>query len=368
MGIRQSPLEIVVMTSNPLVWRNQSVLVTGHTGFKGAWLCLWLHQLGAKVSGLALDPPTNPSLYRMAGIQQFLEFDLRGDIRDPESVEAAISQIRPTVIFHLAAQPLVNYSYEFPLETYAVNVMGTAHVLEAARRAGTVQAIVVVTTDKCYENQEWVYPYRENDRLGGFDPYSNSKACAELVVSAYRASFLRSEGIAVATARAGNVIGGGDWAKGRLLPDCVRAFQGGESLKLRYPQAVRPWQHVLDPLSGYLLLAERLLSDHAESFCEAWNFGPSESDSRTVEEVARLAAECWGGSIEITGTDPLHHEAGMLKLDSSKARSRLEWRPRWSVEDAVRHSIQCYKAVVQGVAMQALILETIDHYVRVDQG
>lgn len=368
MGLGRSALESLAMNPNPAIWQEQSVLVTGHTGFKGAWLCLWLHQLGARVSGLALDPPTNPSLYQSAGVEGLLEVDLRADIRDLGVTEAAICQIRPTVIFHLAAQPLVNYGYESPVETYAVNVMGTAHVLEAARKAGSVRAVVVVTTDKCYENHEWVYPYREIDALGGIDPYSSSKACAELLVAAYRASFLRSEGIAVATARAGNVIGGGDWTIGRLLPDCIRAFQAGEPLKLRYPQAVRPWQHVLDPLAGYLLLAESLLGDHAENFSQAWNFGPNESGSRTVEEVAQLAAECWGGTIEITGTNPLHHEAGLLRLDSSKARSCLKWRTKWSVEQAVRHSIQCYKAVVQGGTMQSLGLETIDHYVRDDQG
>ncbi|OCQ93823.1 CDP-glucose 4,6-dehydratase [Limnothrix sp. PR1529] len=352
------------MNPSPAIWQEQSVLVTGHTGFKGAWLCLWLHQLGARVSGLALDPPTNPSLYQSAGVEGLLEVDLRADIRDLGATEAAICQIRPTVIFHLAAQPLVNYGYEYPVETYAVNVMGTVHVLEAARKAGSVRAVVVVTTDKCYENHEWVYPYRETDPLGGFDPYSNSKACAELVVSAYRSSFLQFEGIAVATARAGNVIGGGDWAMGRLIPDCVRAFQSGKALRLRYPQAVRPWQHILEPLSGYLLLAERLLGDEAAEFCEAWNFGPSVADSRAVGEVARLAAEAWGGTVEIMDVAPVHHEAGLLQLDSSKTRSRLSWQPRWSVEQAIRCLIEWYQAAEQQVAMQNLSLEMIDRYVQ----
>ncbi|GAB4340662.1 MAG: CDP-glucose 4,6-dehydratase [Cyanophyceae cyanobacterium] len=352
------------MNPSSAIWQEQSVLVTGHTGFKGAWLCLWLHQLGTRVSGLALDPPTDPNLYQAAGIEKLLESDLKVDIRDGAATEAAIRQTQPTVIFHLAAQPLVNYSYQFPLETYAVNVMGTAHVLEAARKAGSVRAVVVVTTDKCYENHEWVYPYRETDALGGFDPYSNSKACAELVVSAYRSSFLQSEGIAVATARAGNVIGGGDWAMGRLIPDCVRAFQSGKALRLRYPQAVRPWQHVLEPLSGYLLLAERLLGDDAAAFCEAWNFGPSVAESRAVGEVARLAAEIWGGTVEIMDVAPMHHEAGLLQLDSSKARSRLPWQPRWSVERAIRYSLQWYQAAEQRSAMQGLSLEMIDRYVQ----
>lgn len=352
------------MNPNSLAWQDQPVLVTGHTGFKGAWLCLWLHQLGAKVSGLALDPPTDLSLYQAANVGELLELDLRIDIQDAAAVERALCQIQPTVVFHLAAQPLVNYSYQFPLETYAVNVMGTAHVLEAARKAGSVRAVVVVTTDKCYENHEWVYPYRETDTLGGFDPYSNSKACAELLVSAYRSSFFQSEGIAVATARAGNVIGGGDWAMGRLIPDCVRAFQSGKALRLRYPQAVRPWQHVLEPLSGYLLLAERLLGDDAAAFCEAWNFGPSVADSRAVGEVARLAAEIWGGIVEIVDVAPAHHEAGLLQLDSSKARSRLPWQPRWSVEQAIRYSLQWYQAAEQRSAMQDLSLEMIDRHVQ----
>ncbi|WP_199309279.1 MULTISPECIES: CDP-glucose 4,6-dehydratase [unclassified Limnothrix] len=353
------------MNPSPAIWQEQSVLVTGHTGFKGAWLCLWLHQLGARVSGLALDPPTNPSLYQVVSFERLLESDLRVDVRDGVAIEAAICQTQPTVIFHLAAQPLVKRSYELPVKTYATNVMGTAHVLEAARLVDSVRAIIVVTTDKCYENQEWVYPYRENDRLGGFDPYSNSKACAELVVSAYRSSFLGPQGIAVATARAGNVIGGGDWATGRLIPDCVRAFQAAEPLKLRYPQAVRPWQHVLEPLSGYLRLAEALLGDRALEFCEAWNFGPDAVDTVTVGEVAKLAAEVWGGTVEIAKINPDYHEAGLLQLDSSKARSRLYWKPRWSLNQAVESTVSWYRAYYDGREMQQVTQEQILEFVGV---
>lgn len=344
------------------LWQDRRVLVTGHTGFKGAWLCLWLHQLGAQVCGLALDPPTQPSLYESIRVKEVMAADLRLDIRDAEAVRGAVAQVAPEVIFHLAAQPLVNRSYESPIKTYATNVMGTAHVLEAARLAGSVRAIVVVTTDKCYENQEWVYPYREHDRLGGFDPYSNSKACAELIVSAYRSSFLGPQGIAVATARAGNVIGGGDWATGRLIPDCVRAFQAGVPLKLRYPQAVRPWQHVLEPLSGYLRLAEALLGDRAMEFCEAWNFGPDAVDTVTVGEVAKLAAEIWGGTVEIAKADPDYHEAGLLQLDSSKARSRLQWKPRWSLDQAIQSTILWYRAHRDGQEMQRVTQVQISEF------
>lgn len=349
-------------------WQGRRVLVTGHTGFKGAWLCLWLHQLGAQVYGLALEPPTQPNLYESARVKEVMAADLRIDIRDAEAVKGAITQVAPEVIFHLAAQPLVNRSYEAPIKTYTTNVMGTAHVLDAARLAGSVRAIVVVTTDKCYENQEWVYPYRENDRLGGFDPYSNSKACAELVVSAYRSSFLGPQGIAVATARAGNVIGGGDWATGRLIPDCVRAFQANVPLKLRYPQAVRPWQHVLEPLSGYLRLAEALLGDRAMEFCEAWNFGPDAVDTVTVGEVAKLAAEIWGGAVEITKTDPDYHEAGLLQLDSSKARSQLQWQPRWSLSQAIESTVSWYRAYYDGQEMQRLTQIQISEFASATKG
>jgi CDP-glucose 4,6-dehydratase len=349
-------------------WQGKQVLVTGHTGFKGAWLCLWLHHLGAIVHGLALDPPTQPSLYEVAQISSLLKSDLRVDIRDEEAVRCAIQAIQPEVIFHLAAQPLVAYGYAQPIETYAVNVMGTAHVLEAARNSSSVRAIVAITTDKCYENREWVYPYRETDPLGGFDPYSSSKACAELVISAYRTSFFKptsgtNSPIALASARAGNVIGGGDWADNRLVPDCIRSFLAGEKLELRYPQAVRPWQHVLEPLAGYLLLGEALLVDQTSSVDEAWNFGPSFADTATVREVVERVSQQWGGnSTSIRSVPALNHEAGILRLDSSKALTQLGWRPRWDLIRAIEETVLWYRAWSDGKPMREYSLACLAAY------
>ena len=351
----------------PEIWQGTRVLVTGHTGFKGAWLCLWLHRLGAVVHGLAIDPPTQPSLYEVAEIATLLESDRRVDICDCDAVHQAIQAIQPEMIFHLAAQPLVSYGYEQPIETYSVNVMGTAHVLEAARKSPSVRAIVAITTDKCYENQEWVYPYRETDRLGGFDPYSNSKACAELVISAYRTSFFDTASntrpqILLASARAGNVIGGGDWADNRLIPDCIRSFLAGEKLELRYPQAVRPWQHVLEPLSGYLLLGEALLGDDPQ-WGEAWNFGPNFADTATVGEVVELVSQRWGGESSSIGYVPaLHHEAGILRLDSSKALTQLGWTPKWNLIRAIEETVSWYRSWSEGQSMKALSLSCIAAY------
>lgn len=353
-------------------WKDRQVLITGHTGFKGAWLALWMHKLGAKVHGLALEPPTHPSLYKVAEISELLTSDLRVDIRDIESVRQAITDIQPEIVFHLAAQPLVSYGYQQPIETYAVNVMGTAHVLEASRQTSSVKAIVAITTDKCYENLEWVYPYRETDRLGGADPYSNSKACAELVVSAYRKSFFQGEPDmsipAVATARAGNVIGGGDWAENRLIPDCIRAFQSDTPLELRYPHAIRPWQHVLEPLFGYILLAESLVGQASSSFCEAWNFGPEFYDSVTVGTVASMAADLWGATVTVDKASPLHHEAGTLQLDSSKAHARLGWKPQWSLQQAMKETISWYCAWVNGADMREFSLASIAGYEELARG
>ncbi|WP_159784561.1 CDP-glucose 4,6-dehydratase [Sodalinema gerasimenkoae] len=347
-------------------WSNRNVLITGHTGFKGAWLSLWLSQLGARVHGMALEPPSYPSFYEVVQVSQLLKSDLRVDIRDGDAVARQIGEIQPEVIFHLAAQPLVSYGYQQPIETYATNVMGTLHVLEASRQTPSVQAMVVVTTDKCYDNREWVYPYRETDRLGGADPYSNSKACAELVVSAYRQSFFSplslDSAVAVATARAGNVIGGGDWADNRLIPDCIRAFQSGKPVTLRYPQAVRPWQHVLEPLWGYLSLAESLLGERSQEFCQGWNFGPDVRDSLSVGEVASLAAQLWGDGAEIQVTAPGYHEARTLQLDSSQAQARLGWRPQWSLFEAMKETISWYSAWSKGADMRQVSLETIADY------
>jgi CDP-glucose 4,6-dehydratase len=350
------------VVTNPHVWKGRRVLVTGHTGFKGAWLSLWLHRLGADVHGLALDPPTSPSLFEVAKVATALASDSRVDIRDQEATRAVFERVQPETVFHMAAQTLVRHSYRQPIETYAVNVMGTAHVLEAVRSIESVRAVVVVTTDKCYANREWVHPYRETDELGGFDPYSSSKACAELVTSAFRSSYLSAARAATATARAGNVIGGGDWAHERLLPDCVRAHFSGSTLRLRFPDAVRPWQHVLEPLAGYVRLAEALLGGSAQEYSEAWNFGPDSSDTASVREVAALVAAKWRGSVECAATPPAHHEAGLLQLDSTKARMRLAWRPRWALQRAVENTLAWYTAWSQGVDMLHFSLEQIADY------
>jgi CDP-glucose 4,6-dehydratase len=320
-------------------WAGRRVLLTGHTGFKGSWLALWLQGLGADLCGLALEPPTADNLYEDARVGQGMR-SVIGDIRDAEQVRRVFVEHRPEVVFHLAAQPLVRASYSDPLGTYATNVMGTAHVLDAARAVDTLRAVVVITTDKCYENREWPWPYRESDRLGGFDPYSNSKACAELVVSAYRNSFFNPRdyarhGVAIASARAGNVIGGGDWAEDRLVPDAIRAFQQGCAVRVRNAEAIRPWQHVLEPLQGYLDVAELLL-DKGVVGGEAWNFGPHPGDARPVEWVVNELARLWGeesGWEQEPGQHP--HEAQTLKLDISKAAAQLGWQPRLQLAEAL---------------------------------
>jgi CDP-glucose 4,6-dehydratase len=328
---------------NPDFWNGRRVFVTGHTGFKGGWLVLWLRRVGADVTGFALAPATDPSLFEAArtgdGIRSVI-----ADVRDPAAVGAALHESGAEIVFHLAAQSLVRASYLDPAGTYATNVMGTVHVLEAIRTAGSVRAAVIVTSDKCYENREWPWPYREADRLGGRDPYSNSKACAELVTSAYRSSFFSGGGAAkVATVRAGNVIGGGDWAKDRLVPDLLRAFAAGEQAVIRNPEAVRPWQHVLEPLHGYILLAEALLSRSA--LADSWNFGPHDADVREVRWVADHLASRWGDGASWTadaGTHP--HEARTLRLDSSRARAELGWVPRLSLETALDWVIEWQRA------------------------
>lgn len=333
-------------------WKGRSVFVTGHTGFKGSWLCLLLEELGARVSGFALPPPTEPSLFDAADIGQTIT-SVIGDVRDYEAVLEAMRAARPEVVFHLAAQPLVRYSYDHPVETYATNVMGTVHVLEAVRALGSVKAVVAVTSDKCYENREWVYPYRETDPMGGHDPYSSSKGCSELVAAAYRASYfspsrLSEHGTALATVRAGNVIGGGDWAADRLIPDLVRAFETNTSPVIRSPGAVRPWQHVLEALAGYVDIAERLLSGEAR-FADAWNFGPADEDARPVAWIANRMADAWGvesGWRDWQGEVP--HEAGLLKLDCSKARAELGWRPTLTLQEALQTIVTWHKAVASG--------------------
>jgi CDP-glucose 4,6-dehydratase len=342
-------------------WAGRRVLVTGHTGFKGSWLSLWLHALGAEVTGYALPPPTAPSLFAAARIGELVRH-VEGDVRDPAALREAVAEARPQAIFHLAAQPLVRLSYEQPVETYATNVMGAVHLLETARQVAGVEAVVCVTSDKCYENREWVWPYRETDPMGGHDPYSSSKGCAELVAAAYRNSFFSSGGPALATVRAGNVIGGGDWAVDRLVPDLVRAFEAGASPLIRSPEAVRPWQHVLEALGGYLMIGERLLAGD-RTFADAWNFGPSDEDARPVAWIVERMRAAWGGAGRaIADTGPRPHEAGLLRLDTSKARTALGWRPKLALDQALEWIVAWHKAVAAGADARAVTQAQIADY------
>ncbi|MBC7620515.1 MAG: CDP-glucose 4,6-dehydratase [Candidatus Saccharibacteria bacterium] len=350
------------MTANPDFWHGKRVFLTGHTGFKGSWLSLWLQSLGAQVHGLALEPPTSPNLFTVAHVAAGMASHTIGDIRDLATVQRAMQAAQPDIVIHMAAQPLVRLSYAEPVETYATNVMGTVHVLEAARCTPNVKAIVVVTTDKCYENKEWAWGYRENEPMGGHDPYSNSKGCAELVTSAYRNSFLQSSGISVASARAGNVIGGGDWAADRLVPDILRAFEQNQPVTIRNPHSTRPWQHVLEPLSGYLTLAQRLYT-HGQSFAEGWNFGPQDDDAKPVQWIVEHMVKSWGYGAswqQDGGTHP--HEANYLKLDISKAKARLGWQPRWPLAAALELITTWHQAYLTEDDMKKLCLAQIQQY------
>lgn len=344
-------------------WRGRRVFVTGHTGFKGGWLSLWLQQLGARVTGYALDPPTEPSLFKVAGVGAGME-SIAGDIRDLERLASAMRAADPEIVIHLAAQPLVRNSYLDPVGTYATNVMGTVHVLEAARRLSGLRVALNVTSDKCYENREWPWGYREDEPMGGHDPYSSSKGCAELVTAAYRRSFFNGHKpcAALASARAGNVIGGGDWASDRLIPDAVRAFVSGKPLRVRHTDAVRPWQHVLEPLAGYLSLCEKLWHE-PRRYAEPWNFGSNEEEARPVSYLAQALVEQWGDNAvwePDAGTHP--HETHHLKLDAKKARARLGWQPCWSLDQALTETVAWYKAWQAGQDMRAFTLEQIDAY------
>jgi CDP-glucose 4,6-dehydratase len=341
-------------------WRGRRVLVTGHTGFKGSWLSLWLQALGADVTGFSLPPPSDPSLFAAARIDQLVDHHT-GDIRDLAVVRAVVEASRPEMIFHLAVQPLVRHSYREPVDTYAANVMGTVHVLEAARRACDVKAIVCVTSDKCYENRESMRPYRESDPMGGHDPYSSSKGCAELIAAAYRNSFF-ADGPALATVRAGNVIGGGDWAEDRLVPDLIRAFEAGNAPLIRSPDAVRPWQHVLEALGGYLQIAERLLAGERE-FADAWNFGPADDDARPVWWMVDRMRAAWGDTRpQNIDSAPRVHEAGLLRLDCSKAHAALGWRPVLTLDHALDWIVAWHKAIGRGEDARMLSLDQIAAY------
>jgi CDP-glucose 4,6-dehydratase len=351
---------------NSQFWRGKSVFVTGHTGFKGSWLCLWLHAMGAKVTGYALQPPTSPSLFELCGIHTLIT-SIEGDIRDFAALHSSMLEAEPEVVIHMAAQPLVRESYKDPADTYAVNVMGTVHLLEAVRRCPSVKGVVNVTTDKCYENREWVWGYREQEPMGGYDPYSSSKACSELVTASYRNSFFHPRnydlhGVAIATARAGNVIGGGDWADDRLIPDCLRSLLSRETISIRNPHAIRPWQHVLEPVSGYLVLAQKLIEEGA-SFAEAWNFGPGETDAKPVEWIVKALCDKWGGGagyeIEL-GDHP--HEAHYLKLDCSKARQQLGWEPKWSLDTALDKVLEWMRAYNDRQDLTQICLRQIQSY------
>jgi CDP-glucose 4,6-dehydratase len=348
-------------------WRGKCVFLTGHTGFKGSWLSIWLMKLGAEVSGFALDPPTNPSLYDIAGLEKRMRSTI-GDIRDRESLKEALTEAHPEIVIHMAAQPLVRLSYDEPLLTYETNVMGTANLLEAIRGCESVRSVVIITTDKCYDNKEWPWGYRENESLGGYDPYSSSKACAEIVTAAYRSSFFNPKDygpkhhVAVATARAGNVIGGGDWAKDRLVPDIVTAIGEGRKVLIRSPESIRPWQYVLEPLAGYLMLAERLYAKGVD-YAEAWNFGPYDSDAKPVGWIVEQLCATWpsAAGFELDSA-PKPHEAAYLKLDCSKAISRLGWRPTWNLETALRKIVDWNLGHARGEDMCAVTARQIQEF------
>ena len=345
----------------PEFWSGRRVLVTGHTGFKGSWLSLWLASLGAEVTGLSDGVPTEPSLFELARIGEHVRM-VTADVRDAEGVRRAVAEARPEVVLHLAAQPLVRLSFDAPRDTYEINVMGTVNLLEAVRLEPGVRAVVNVTSDKCYENREWDWAYREDEPMGGHDPYSSSKGASELVTSAYRRSFFAGpNGPRLASARAGNVIGGGDWGVDRLIPDVMRAALAGEPVEIRNPGATRPWQHVLNPLSGYLVLAERLCEDPAAA--AAWNFGPAETDARPVGWVVERLDALWPGGLRWERDGGEHpHEARYLKVDSSRARAHLGWSPRWDLARALESIVEWYVALRAGADMRALSLAQLDAF------
>jgi len=343
-------------------WQGKRVFLTGHTGFKGSWLSLWLASLGAQVKGYALNPPTSPSLFDEAKVGKVIDSQI-GDIRDQDTLYESMLEFNPDILIHMAAQPLVRYSYDAPIETYEVNVIGTAKVLEVARSCSNLKAIVNITTDKCYENDERSQGYKENDPMGGYDPYSSSKGCAELVASAYRRSFLQDQDIGLASVRAGNVIGGGDWADDRLIPDILRSFEKSEPVVIRNPKATRPWQHVLEPLSGYLILAQKLYKDQKE-YAEGWNFGPNEQDVKPVDWILDKMIGNWPNSSWELDEGSSPHEADFLKLDIAKAKSKLGWKPVWELSHTLEKIIEWHKAWLNNENVQTICLAEIEEYTK----
>jgi CDP-glucose 4,6-dehydratase len=350
----------------PEAYAGKRVFVTGHTGFKGSWLTLWLRRLGALVKGFSLEPPTQPSMFQLCNVADGIDHVI-GDIRDHQLLARHLAEFAPDVVFHMAAQPIVRLSFAQPLDTLSSNIMGTAHVLEAVRMAGNACAVVVISSDKCYDNREWVWGYRENDPMGGKDPYSMSKGATELVVSSWRESFFPPTGpVKLASARAGNVIGGGDWAADRIVPDCIRAFSCGEEVELRNPFATRPWQHVLEPLGGYLLLGSRLLGSEADKYCSGWNFGPATHDVGTVEQIVGKVAQQWGDGCRWSLSDGPHvKEASMLALNCDKAITQMGWSPTWSLQQLADLTVDWYKNWHVGSnSMRELTMAQIDQFTR----
>jgi len=352
--MRRGKLGSAIMNS---FWLDKRVFLTGHTGFKGSWLSIWLSSRGANVKGYSLAPSSNNNLFEIAGVDELVSTEIN-DVRNYSALLSSMQEHSPDIVIHMAAQPLVRESYERPLETYEVNVMGTANLLEASRHCPTIRAVINVTTDKCYENKEWLWGYKETDPMGGRDPYSSSKGCAELVTSAYRDSFLYQSKVGVATARAGNVIGGGDWAQDRLIPDILKSFDLDEPVRIRNPSALRPWQHVLEPLSGYLILAERLFEEPLK-YSGSWNFGPHDQDVQQVDWIVDRMAALWGGAKWDLDEDDNPHEAVLLKLDISKAVSLLGWNPTWSMDATLGKIIHWHKAWKSGRDMGAACISEI---------
>jgi len=349
---------------NPNFWMGKKVFITGHTGFKGGWLCLWLRLMGAHVTGYSLSPKSNQNLFTVADVGQGID-SIIGNIQNITELKRAILKARPEIIIHMAAQAIVRYSYEEPVETYLTNVIGTVNLMEAIRSAPSVKAVINVTTDKCYENQDWVWGYRETDKLGGFDPYSSSKTCSEIVTSAYRTSFFtnRENPVSIATARAGNVIGGGDWSEDRLIPDAIAAFNARDILHIRNPYSIRPWQHVLEPLAGYLKLAEKLY-EGKDLYAGSWNFGPNEGESIDVLSIVKMMADGWGDKVEWSIQNGVHpHESKVLKLDSTKSKQMLDWKPRLTIEKSIDLVLKWNRSHVAGESMKEVTEKQIKYYI-----